>query len=73
MQLDDKGKHRTAPQMSATFAAAIGTLEGTLTAIVGRMEVEVTGQGWISAATASELRQVRLRAEQLLSAVPDDL
>ena len=72
MQFDEKGKHLATPRVSEIFAASVATLGEALVAIVERMEAEVAEQGMISAASASELRQVRVRAERLFGASTDE-
>jgi hypothetical protein len=71
MHFDDEGKQPATSRVSDIFAGSIATLEGALTTLVDRMEAEVAEQGMVSATSAGELREVRVRAEQLFRTLPD--
>jgi len=71
MQFNDKGRHPLAPRMSTNSSAGIAALERRLTAVVERMEAEVTEEGMFSAASAQELRELSAEAERVFGGVPE--
>jgi hypothetical protein len=63
------GKEASVDQLPGIASGSIATLETALTALVDRMEAEVGDRGEITAISASELRQIRMKAERLLQRV----
>jgi hypothetical protein len=72
MQFDDKGKNLATHQMSESLSASVANVGVALAAIVDRMEAEMAHEGIISTGSAGALRQLRVRAERLFGASPDE-
>jgi hypothetical protein len=73
MAFDHKRGSEPALQTSSTIAISMAAIDGALTELVARMEREIAGRGVLSPESVSEIRSLRIGAEQLLAAQTESL
>ena len=71
MELDRKQNLTLITEVPSAIAVSMASIDGALTELVNRMEREIANRGSIAPESASELRSLRIGAEQLLAAQTD--
>jgi len=71
MQFDQNRGPAPAPHTPSTTSVSMAAIDRALNELVSRMEREIAHLGIITAESASELRSLRVGAEQLLAAQTD--
>jgi hypothetical protein len=71
MEFHQNRRPAPAPHTLSTTAVSMAAIDRAMNELVSRMEREIEYRGMITVESASELRSLRVGAEQLLSAQTD--
>jgi hypothetical protein len=66
-----ENRFQAALKLQESAYSGIGAIEAELTALVERMEAEITDRLMLTEESARQLRQLRIRAEQFLGTTQD--